>query len=311
VSAVVPNLQFQILGPIGCQWHQRRLELGGPRQLALLAQLIIHGNRTLSAEKLLEALPDARGSVAALRFAMARLTKDLEQCRTGPTGHSPLQAVDGGYKLLIGARELDAHAFMERARHGQRALDAGEPVVAAEFLRAALSMWQGPALAEVADQPFARAEATRLEESRVRAAAARLEAERRLGNHPELVPPPPRERSASVVVRPGHRLQRVVMLDPTRQLTIGRDPSSNIAIVWDMRVSRLHALLERVGEFWTLSDDGLSSNGTFCNDERVMSSRRLEDGDTIKLGDTTLVFHDPAHAEADLTLGTVVPSAAS
>ncbi|MCA1679338.1 MAG: FHA domain-containing protein, partial [Actinobacteria bacterium] len=49
------------------------------------------------------------------------------------------------------------------------------------------------------------------------------------------------------------------------RLTVGRRPNSDIALDWDVEVSRAHALLEQVGEQWTLVDDGLSSNGSFVN----------------------------------------------
>jgi pSer/pThr/pTyr-binding forkhead associated (FHA) protein len=59
-------------------------------------------------------------------------------------------------------------------------------------------------------------------------------------------------------------------------------------------VSRVHAALERVGHDWVLTDDGLSQNGTFLNGRRLLSRRRLVDGDHIGIGRTTIVFHDAA-----------------
>ena len=48
----------------------------------------------------------------------------------------------------------------------------------------------------------------------------------------------------------------------------------------------MHAALERVGDDWTVVDDGLSRNGTFVNGERVTGRRRLRDGDVIAVGGT-------------------------
>jgi pSer/pThr/pTyr-binding forkhead associated (FHA) protein len=62
---------------------------------------------------------------------------------------------------------------------------------------------------------------------------------------------------------------------------------------WDRQVSRSHAQLERHGTDWTLVDDGLSRNGSQVNGERVAGQRRLQDGDVLRIGHTTIVFRAP------------------
>jgi pSer/pThr/pTyr-binding forkhead associated (FHA) protein len=88
----------------------------------------------------------------------------------------------------------------------------------------------------------------------------------------------------------GDGRQRIVELDGGRALCIGRQPSSDIPLAWDTEVSRAHAMLERVGEEWTLVDDGLSRNGSYVNGQRVRARQRLADGDTITVGRTLIVF---------------------
>jgi DNA-binding CsgD family transcriptional regulator len=73
-------------------------------------------------------------------------------------------------------------------------------------------------------------------------------------------------------------------------MSVGRVPSTDVSLTWDTEVSRVHALLECVGDEWTVADDGLSRNGTFLNGERVRGRRRLADGDSILVGRTLLVF---------------------
>ena len=85
------------------------------------------------------------------------------------------------------------------------------------------------------------------------------------------------------------------------RLTVGRRPESDIALGWDVEVSRAHALLEQVGEQWTLVDDGLSSNGSFVNGQRVVGRQRLCQGDRLCFGNTQLVFRDPGPAESEAT----------
>jgi pSer/pThr/pTyr-binding forkhead associated (FHA) protein len=87
-------------------------------------------------------------------------------------------------------------------------------------------------------------------------------------------------------------------------LCIGRDRSADIALDWDDEVSRVHAVLERVGETWTLVDDGLSRNGSFVNGERVHGRRRLEDGDSIVVGRTLLMFLEPLQQQSRTTART-------
>ncbi|MCW2492988.1 MAG: putative LuxR family transcriptional regulator [Frankiales bacterium] len=76
-------------------------------------------------------------------------------------------------------------------------------------------------------------------------------------------------------------------------MSIGRDAACDIPLPWDAVVSRLHAQLDRVGSNWTLVDEGLSRNGTFLNGERINGRRRLRDGDTFVLGETSFLYRDP------------------
>jgi pSer/pThr/pTyr-binding forkhead associated (FHA) protein len=96
------------------------------------------------------------------------------------------------------------------------------------------------------------------------------------------------------------RHQILVLDDEADRLSIGRRSSADVALSWDEGVSRLHAELRRIGEDWTLVDDGLSMNGSFVNGERVSGQRRLEDGDALRLGGTVLVFRKPSEAEESL-----------
>lgn len=82
-------------------------------------------------------------------------------------------------------------------------------------------------------------------------------------------------------------------------LTVGRDSASDVPLAWDPGVSMLHAeLIPRSGG-WLIADDGLSRNGTFVNGERLQARRRLRHGDLIRLGHSTLAFHDHGDDGAD------------
>jgi pSer/pThr/pTyr-binding forkhead associated (FHA) protein len=86
------------------------------------------------------------------------------------------------------------------------------------------------------------------------------------------------------------------------RVTAGRRPESDVPLPWDLEVSRLHAQFERIGEDWTIADDGLSRNGTFVNGARLDRRQRLRDGDTIRIGKTVIAFCAPADGESKITM---------
>jgi hypothetical protein len=76
-------------------------------------------------------------------------------------------------------------------------------------------------------------------------------------------------------------------------ITLGRREEADISVPWDPEMSRLHAeLVCRAGE-WTVTDDGLSQNGTWVNGLRLAGRRRLVDGDLLRVGRTVFAFCDP------------------
>ncbi len=100
----------------------------------------------------------------------------------------------------------------------------------------------------------------------------------------------------------GDGRQRMLALpDGTASVSVGRLAASDVALTWDTEVSRLHAGLERVGGEWTVSDEGLSRNGSYLNGRRVQGRRRLADGDAITIGRTLLIFRSGARADGGTT----------
>jgi pSer/pThr/pTyr-binding forkhead associated (FHA) protein len=96
--------------------------------------------------------------------------------------------------------------------------------------------------------------------------------------------------------------QRIcTLINPDAAVTIGRRAQNDLPLEWDREVSRLHATLEQIAGAWTISDDGLSSNGSFVNGERLVGRHRLEDGDTIVVGATSIVFREPDFEGGDST----------
>ncbi|MGA2013575.1 MAG: FHA domain-containing protein [Solirubrobacteraceae bacterium] len=100
-----------------------------------------------------------------------------------------------------------------------------------------------------------------------------------------------------LLFRDGEGRQEIVALGHDAdegELVIGRDPSADIPLHWDKRVSRAHALLKRAAGAWTIVDDGLSRNGTLVNGTRINGRRRLHDHDVIGCGSVQIEFRDPS-----------------
>jgi SARP family transcriptional regulator, regulator of embCAB operon len=137
-------LRFAILGPVEVWAHERRLDLGGRRQLALLAFLVLHANRAVSTDSLIDGVWETAGTGAEkrLQMAVARLRKVLE---TGEGGERRLRTVGGGYLLSVAPGELDADVFKAGVHEGRETLLAGDPARASDILANALRLWARPA----------------------------------------------------------------------------------------------------------------------------------------------------------------------
>jgi DNA-binding CsgD family transcriptional regulator len=97
--------------------------------------------------------------------------------------------------------------------------------------------------------------------------------------------------------------QQIVVLPADGAVVpIGRGPDCGVRLEWDREVSRVHAVLEPVGGTWTVLDDGLSSNGTFANGERIAGRRRLADGDVLTCGTVMLQYRNPGQADVPETV---------
>jgi DNA-binding SARP family transcriptional activator len=175
-------VNVRVLGPLEVAEGSRPLAIPGRRQRSLLALLLLHRNEVVASDRLLEELwvqqPSGR-SPNALQAAVSRLRRALpaERLVTRPPG----------YLLRLEPAELDAERFEHLLADGRAALAEGDAEGAGELLRAGLSLWCGPALADFTYEPFAQAEIVRLEELRLEAVEERIEAELALGRQADVV----------------------------------------------------------------------------------------------------------------------------
>lgn len=172
-------IELGILGPLEVRRDGAAVEVRAAKERALLALLVLHVNEVVPAERLIEALwGDARPETAehALQVYVSNLRRAL--------GREAIVTRAGGYVLEI--EEVDARRFEELVERGRTELRR-DAEAASETLGAALDLWRGPALADVAYEEFAQTEIARLDELRALAVEDRIEADLRLGRHNELV----------------------------------------------------------------------------------------------------------------------------
>jgi len=181
--------QFRILGPLEVVRSGCVVPLGGPRQRAVLALLLLEANRVVSFDRLAEDVWGGHpppGSVTTLHSYVFRLRRALEPDRLRGVAGDVLVTKDRGYLLRVNREQLDSAIFEEGGTAGRAALEAGRYAEAAQTLRQALGLWRGPVLADLADYAFARPEAARLEELRLAAVEDRIDADLALGRHQAL-----------------------------------------------------------------------------------------------------------------------------
>jgi DNA-binding SARP family transcriptional activator len=182
-------MEFRILGPLEVWEHGRVVALGGPKQRALLATLLLHANHVVSADRLIDELWGDQPPATAdnlLQGYVSQLRRRLPIRQDGRTPRQLLATRSPGYVLRVERSLLDLHRFEQLVEVARLAMAEGAPQRAADALRKALALWRGPALGDVAVEGICRSEVAQLEERRITALEERIEADLRLGRHVDL-----------------------------------------------------------------------------------------------------------------------------
>jgi len=172
------GLRFSLLGPLEVRSEGSPVQLGGPKQRALLALLLVDAGRTVSTDRLIDALwgeHPPRTAATSLQNFVSQLRKQL--------GPDLLVTKPPGYLLRIDPLHLDVnrvHALLAEARDAPVAERAAK-------LREAIDMWRGPPLEEFAFEAFAEGEIARLGELRLNLLEERIEADIEAGRSGEVV----------------------------------------------------------------------------------------------------------------------------
>ena len=182
-------MEFGLFGPLVVRRDGRELPLGGPKQRAVLAILLLRRGATVPADVLVDEIwgetapPTARNALQGYVFQL-RKTLEPDVARGEP--HRVLVSDGAGYRLVAADDEVDARRF-ELLLAEARPLVRVSPARAVALLDEALDLWRGPPLADLAFEQFAQPEIQRLEELRLAAEEVRFEALLADGRHADVV----------------------------------------------------------------------------------------------------------------------------
>lgn len=181
----VVGTTLRVLGTLDLEVDGEPVTIGGRRERALLALLVVARGQVVSVDRLVEELwagaPPPK-STSALRVHVSRLRKALAEAGVPDN----LLTRPPGYLFLVDGIDLDAAAMEALATEGRHLLEDGDARGAAAVLRQALALWGGVPYADLGDLAGARLEAQRLEGVYCAAQEDRIEADLVLGRHRDL-----------------------------------------------------------------------------------------------------------------------------
>lgn len=178
-------MEFRLLGPLEVLEQGRRVQLGGPKQRAVLAFLLVRANGIVAADQLIHAVWGDGAAVGARNT----LQSYISNLRAALGDRARIEGSSAGYLLHAEPSEVDAHRF-EQLLAAARAARALDPASARDDVGAALRLWRGPPLVDLPDhrerEPL-RQEVLRLEELHLRALEDRIAADLEIGGHDEVI----------------------------------------------------------------------------------------------------------------------------
>jgi DNA-binding SARP family transcriptional activator len=198
------TVEFRVLGPLEVLADEAPLALGGAKQRALLAILLLNANAVVSRDRLIDELwggEPPKTAAKSLQVLVSQLRSALEPERSAGQPGRLLLTRAPGYLLQLEPEQLDLERFQRLAHEGREALGAGDPQSARQQLSEALALWRGPPLAEFAYADFAQREISRLDDLRLAALEDRIQSDIECGRHAEVI----------------GELERLVAEDPMRE----------------------------------------------------------------------------------------------
>lgn len=244
------GIQYFLLGQIAVQTKDGKVSPGGVVACTLLAELLFHADKPVTASRLSElAWGDTQVTAERLYVAVSRLRKLLRRSTAEPP--ATIERTVSGYLLRVPPEHVDLRVFESQAALGRDALARGDAATAAGQLRAALDFWPGIAL-EGASDDYLDVRRQQLDELRLSVLEDRFEADLLLGRHtrlteelhPLVTDHPLRERLRAqfmlALYRSGRQAEALAVYDQTRKVLadqLGVDPGPDL--------QRLHTAILR------------------------------------------------------------------
>ncbi len=177
--------RYRLLGGLAVDDDRGPLDLGAPKQRAVLSVLVLELDRVVPVARLIDMLWDDESdkAVSSLQAYISRLRSTLEPDRPPRDPATILLSQAPGYRLSGERSQVDLYRFEDEVTAGLEALEAGDPARAGATLDAALRLWTGPVLPELAGQPFVIPVAARAGRSRLAALEGSAQARLERGDH--------------------------------------------------------------------------------------------------------------------------------
>ncbi|CAL9385408.1 hypothetical protein SUDANB150_01138 [Streptomyces sp. enrichment culture] len=177
---------FRMLGPLEVVADGRPIPLGGTKQRATLAYLLLNANRVVTTSELLNALWTEGDAPTTARKILQNSIWGLRRAFAAhQAGHlsETLVTKAPGYMIRLDPGQVDLHVFHRLVDEGRLALRSGSPDQASRTLREALDLWRGQALTDLAEAGFRWPQLAAAENTRLDALEDYAEAELLCGRH--------------------------------------------------------------------------------------------------------------------------------
>ncbi|MFE6868121.1 BTAD domain-containing putative transcriptional regulator [Kitasatospora sp. NPDC057692] len=257
--------ELRALGPLEIRFDGGSLPIGGTRQRAVLATLLLSPGRPVPVGPLIDNVWGGREPASALNTLQSYVSRlRTALARPGDTGGSAPHLLGGpsGYRLVVQDDQLDYRRAERLLDDARTSFAAGDPVAAHVSARESLALWRGPALGELQGLPAFQWEAARLDELRLGAEQLVAQADLALGRSEEAVArlrrlasghplwEQPQALLMQALYRTGRQAEALALYQRTRRRLVdelGIEPGAELAGV-HRAILRQDPLPERVRE---------------------------------------------------------------
>lgn len=178
-------MEFRVLGPLEIVASGESLALGGAKQRAVIALLVLHAPEPVAPDRIIDELW-GDGPPASAEHAVQVYVSAFRKLLRSRDAAATVQISPSGYRLEVDVECIDARRAAQLLDGGQRALSS-DPGGAQALLDEAVGLWRGPPLADLSEFGFARHEQARLEELQARTVECLIEARLVMGQHADVI----------------------------------------------------------------------------------------------------------------------------